>query len=255
MSHDPLERAARALKEQTETSPEDVRRLRARVLATVGTEERRRSKRWVYALPLAAALAATTAFAARGGGLKAAVHAVEQLVGIDEGATEHAAAAPARSVAAAPPPPAAEAEPAASAEPAPSVEVADAPPAKAAVTEELRVVVAPPPRASAPVASAPTVDPSAAEMTAYRRAHELHFVAQDCARAVPAWDAYLATAPSGSLVVEARYNRGICLAKLGRVTEARTALRPFAEGTVAGGYRQRESRALLDALAADAALE
>jgi hypothetical protein len=46
------------------------------------------------------------------------------------------------------------------------------------------------------------------------------------------------------LVLEARYNRAICLMRLGRRTEAIAALRPFADGEWTG-YRQEEARALL----------
>jgi len=48
------------------------------------------------------------------------------------------------------------------------------------------------------------------------------------------------------LVLEARYNRAICLVRLGRRAGARAALAPFASGAY-GGYRQEDARALLDA--------
>jgi hypothetical protein len=82
----------------------------------------------------------------------------------------------------------------------------------------------------------------------YLEAHALHFNAHDPSQALRAWDAYLAAAPGGRFAVEARYNRALCLVRLGRRAEARVALEPFAEGAH-GSYRQEEARKLLEALA------
>ena len=57
----------------------------------------------------------------------------------------------------------------------------------------------------------------------------------------------VAAADGGALVPEARYNRALCLVRLGRVQEAKLALTPFAHGDYAG-YRRAEARALLNAL-------
>jgi hypothetical protein len=81
----------------------------------------------------------------------------------------------------------------------------------------------------------------------YAAAHSAHFAVRDPAAALRGWDAYLATYPNGRFAQEARYNRAIALVRLGRATDARTALAPFADGTY-GGYRQPEARALLEAL-------
>jgi hypothetical protein len=82
---------------------------------------------------------------------------------------------------------------------------------------------------------------------AYRKAHELHFHTQDYAAALLAWDDYLRMEPSGRFAVEARYNRALCLVRLGRFAEARTALLPFANGEVEpAGYRKDEAKALVD---------
>ncbi len=89
--------------------------------------------------------------------------------------------------------------------------------------------------------------PPAAADPLYREAHTLHFTRRDFAAALLAWDRYLAAGP-GALSVEARYNRAIALAHLGRATEATAALRPFADGEH-GGYRQKEARALIAKLA------
>lgn len=85
------------------------------------------------------------------------------------------------------------------------------------------------------------------ETPLYREAHEAHFVAKDPARALAAWDAYLAAYPSGRFAPEARYNRALALIRLGRRDEGKTALRPFADGAY-GDYRKREASRLLDAL-------
>jgi len=89
------------------------------------------------------------------------------------------------------------------------------------------------------------------EYERYRVAHDAHFVRKDPAAALTAWSEYLSHSPTGRLAVEARYNRALCLLKLGRNREAVAALRPFTEGTY-GAYRQREAQRLIAELAADA---
>jgi hypothetical protein len=81
----------------------------------------------------------------------------------------------------------------------------------------------------------------------YRDAHHAHFAEQDFVRALARWNAYLQAAPGGRFALEAEYNRALCLLRLGREAEARSALAPFADGA-RRGYREAESRALLDAL-------
>jgi TolA-binding protein len=96
----------------------------------------------------------------------------------------------------------------------------------------------------------PAAEPShAAADSLYYKAHALHFDTHDYASALPAWDAYLKTAPTGHLAPEARYNRAMALLHLGRKNEAEIALKPFANGTY-GTYRRREAEALLEQLAA-----
>jgi hypothetical protein len=81
----------------------------------------------------------------------------------------------------------------------------------------------------------------------YRRAHQIHFVEQSPARALAAWDAYLASDPHGPLAVDARYDRALCLVRLGRKDEARRALEPFAAGKY-GAFRKNDASQLIDAL-------
>jgi hypothetical protein len=92
------------------------------------------------------------------------------------------------------------------------------------------------------------VDPR--ERAAYRAAHTLHFESHDPAHAIEAWDSYLAAYPSGRFALEARYNRALCLVRLGRTSEAREALGPFVAGTH-GGYRQQEATELVQAIDAE----
>jgi hypothetical protein len=86
------------------------------------------------------------------------------------------------------------------------------------------------------------------ESAAYARAHRAHFVEDAPARALAAWDAYLASYPAGAFAPEASYNRALCLARLGRFAEAAAALRPFARGRF-GAYRREDATLLLDWLA------
>jgi RNA polymerase sigma-70 factor, ECF subfamily len=85
------------------------------------------------------------------------------------------------------------------------------------------------------------------ETPLYEAAHEAHFVARDPAKALAAWDAYLAAFPSGRFAPEAKYNRALSLLRLGRRDEAKEALAPFADGAY-GDYRKREAKKLFDAL-------
>ena len=76
------------------------------------------------------------------------------------------------------------------------------------------------------------------------RAHRAQFIAHDYEAALRAWDDYLARSHAGSFELEARYNRAIALAQLGRVAEARQALAPFASAEP-GAYRRRAATRLL----------
>ncbi len=106
----------------------------------------------------------------------------------------------------------------------------------------------------APIAPTPPVHtlvvrPRPAAELLYRKAHELHFHGGDQATALAAWDAYLAAEPTGRFAVEARYNRGLLLVRLGRYAEARSALAPFARGEVAPAqYRQRDAAQIVERL-------
>ncbi|MEC7521757.1 MAG: hypothetical protein VYE22_17880 [Myxococcota bacterium] len=92
--------------------------------------------------------------------------------------------------------------------------------------------------------SGSTADP---DRRAFASAHRLHHGGATPLAALRAWDRYLALYPQGRFVPEARFNRAVTLLRLHRDDAARAALRPFAEGAFEG-LRQREARALLEAL-------
>ena len=99
---------------------------------------------------------------------------------------------------------------------------------------------------AAPASVAPSAEPAlAAAPDLYRVAHQLHFHGKDPGAALAAWNAYLASQPSGRFAVEARYNRAMSLVRLRRYRDALTALQPFARGDIMpAGYRQSEAQRL-----------
>ena len=119
------------------------------------------------------------------------------------------------------------------------------PPQSTRPSARARAIAAAPTQASD--ASESSEAPIAQRDRLYREAHELHFVIRDYAAALSAWDQYLQFASDAPLAVEARYNRALCLVRLGSYREAREALGAIARGEQ-GAYRQREARALLSRL-------
>jgi tetratricopeptide (TPR) repeat protein len=85
------------------------------------------------------------------------------------------------------------------------------------------------------------------DLQLYAAAHRLHFQSNDSFAALKAWSEYLTQVPNGRFVVEARYNRAICLVRLGRKREALDALQPFVSGAY-GNYRRTEASALMEQL-------
>jgi TolA-binding protein len=128
--------------------------------------------------------------------------------------------------------------------PAPAAVAASEPAASAAshLRRPTRVVPA------LAVEDPPSRPVEASETLAYERAHHAHFFADAPATALAAWDKYLAAFPRGTFAPEARYNRALCLVRLGRTTAAAQALRPFASGRLSG-YRRSEACQLLRWLA------
>ena len=270
MNDDELERSIRALREEGDRPAPQARLTRERILADLRPKARRRRAIWM--IPLAAVLAGSTVLAATGR-LPRAFHAAARALGLEarhEEPEKKDAARPARSRTSAPAPSAgvsnepapteAAAEPATE-EPSSATPRADAGPARHAARRAAHAVPsasgtslpqAAPAHGETAGGGPPPGTASAAEddqgtLALYRRARQLHFVEQKPAAALAAWDAYLAAEPRGPLSVDARYSRALCLVRLGRKQEARTALEPFAAGKY-GSYRQNEARALLDAL-------
>ena len=103
MSDDLLERATRALKESGEPSGEELRRTRMRVMEAARASHRRRSRVVYFALPIAAVLVGTTAWAASTGRLGAAVRGVRAVFAPEQPTV--VASAPPAPVIVAPPPP------------------------------------------------------------------------------------------------------------------------------------------------------
>lgn len=106
----------------------------------------------------------------------------------------------------------------------------------------------PPAPVEAPAAASPS--DLARQRALYISAHRLQFKGAP-QRALEAWDAYLASGPSGPLLREAQYNRAVILVRLGRREDAERALAPFARGEH-DGFRQSEAKQLMRALSASA---
>lgn len=255
MSDDLLDRATRALRETSEPDPIAVQRTRRRVLESLEARERRRFRLLPWFWPLAALLFGTTAWAATTGRLDSWVAGWRDAETAE--ATRPMPSTP-ESVRTRSPEPSRESEGAAAAE-NPS---ADAPATESTSELDARSSVAAtrdssstrrervPPRSNSSVGpsnDAPA-DPRARELAAFRHANALHADRGQPSRALEAWNDFLRAHPNGIFAAEARYNRALCLVRLGRKDEARRALAPFAAGQVEGGYREDDARALLDVL-------
>ena len=277
LDDDDLKTAFRSIRDAYDGANAEANTTLQRALFRTRTRERRsRLTRWVV-LPIAAVLAASTAWTGVTGKLTPAVEAM-----LETFHTERTTPPPARATGPSTTSAAASmsSEPAFTEEPAeeaPPVEIAAAPasavPAESAPPPENARPVARPQSISIAIASASAssvaapAPPPVAEVSApvteaapaasdphaplFAEAHRLHFIERDPARAILAWDRYLATAPDGRFAPEARYNRALALVRLGRVAEAKTELDAFASGRY-GGYRREEAKALIDALERDA---
>ncbi len=250
VDRDILDDAVRALRETTADEEAGHRFTRARVMASLHQGTVRRRTRLAFVLPLAASFVAASAWGVSSGKAQSFLREVGESVGILPAAppAEAPASKPRKGPrVTTPPPKAAEEKPA---EKAPEVtpeekpiEVVPVEPAPAVAPEKAPVRTSSSSTASAaPAASAP--DP---ELELYRDAHRAHFQDQDTLRALGGWNRYLERNPNGRFALEARYNRALCLVRLGRKDEARAALSPFANGSF-GGYREREANELIDAL-------
>lgn len=258
VDRDILDEAVRALRETTADEEAGHRFTRARVMASLHQGKVRRRTRLAFVLPLAASFVAASAWGVSSGKAQSFLRDVGESIGILPASppAEAPDTKPRKGSRAVAPPPKPVEEKAPEVAPEPGEEPVEEKGSEEKPSEVVPVepapVVAPEraaPRASsssvtsaAPVTSAP--DP---ELELYRAAHRAHFQDQDTLRALGAWNAYLEQNPNGRFALEARYNRALCLVRLGRKDEARAALSPFANGSF-GGYREREARELIEAL-------
>ncbi|HLK35846.1 MAG TPA: hypothetical protein VKU41_03770 [Polyangiaceae bacterium] len=244
MKDDPIARAARALRETADGSSARAAASRRRIVARAVSRRRRRNRLLLVLAPVAAVLVVSSAWAAVTGRLGQWIDALRPTSVPAPPAAPRGSDPPARTIVEPPPPPAREgpdADVEAGGPPQPSATVASTRP----VPPLARVTA---PSADAAIAPSPPSVPD--EEALYYVAHRAHFVAHDPGAALRAWEAYLAAYPDGRFALEARYNRALSLVRLGRLTEAKSALAPFADGR-AGGYRAAEARELLDVLEVD----
>ena len=239
-----LDEAFRVVREQTMKPRNSGVATRRAVLARVQARKRKRARLVSVFLPIAAVLVISAAWAAASGRLARWVEP-SSVPGVAASSAHNAKASalpdPFR------PLPSSSASlpiaPLSSVGNRASLGTLNAPLTAGAPPEQLAVPHAVASRSSAELRVSPR------EQALYETAHQAHFAARAPATALPAWDAYLAEFPNGRFALEARYNRAICLVRLGRHDAARAALQPFANGE-AGGYRQQDAIALLDALSA-----
>jgi TolA-binding protein len=241
-----LDEAILALRDETSGASDSASATRRKILLATTRRRKRRSFAVRLALPLAAVLAVSSAWAAANGGIARLGSMWSALV-----APTHERSPPTATLPLPPPlapPPGASPDPGIDAVGAPSAPTLPSPLTLPSATTAIRPD-APRRAASAPRAEIAPSQRVDREETLYHAAHDAHFVSRDPSRALAAWDAYLAEHPRGRFAPEARYNRALTLVRLGRRDDAREALRPFAGGAF-GGYRQREATELLDAMGA-----
>lgn len=204
-----LEDATRALREEGAMDATRKRALRARVLATPKKRTPRNVLR--YAMPIAAVLAAASVWASVTRERRVAAPIVPPIA--------TTVIAPADSVT-----------------PVAPVVVTTASAPVAIVSQVRPAITRPPPD-----------DSEHRALRAYREAERLQFEDKDYARALGAWDRYIPLAGKSPLLVDAKWQRALCLVRLGRSEEAREALEPFVRGDL-GAYRQDEARTILESL-------
>jgi hypothetical protein len=238
---------------RTETAhrSRDARILRARVLEKLETRRRRR-RPILWLIPLFAVFIGAGALAAKGRGTETFAELLSRLRARDPAPTESRPRPPAAAKSRATP---RVSEPTTSTKTESAfVTLDELPVAASRITATDRPVAAPGVAATDRVlarrprpapADLPVREQGTAEQLAlYRVAHDLYFRHGSFARAVEAFQAYLDAYPGGVLSLEARFNEGACLARLGRKHEAVRFLQPFADGTH-GEYLRNAAKDLL----------
>lgn len=210
---------------------------RERLMASLHDRRRRSNTRFAVLLPIAAIFVGSTAFAAVTGRLETLMISALDVVGLVPNVAPWSADA---SPAANPRPRAAAHRPA-----SPAVAPPKQVPALPSVHSEPAAAVSAEPQPEPTRLRAGASQDDAHEV--YRRAHAAHFKTHDLSEALRGYEAYLGRQPSGRFAVDARYNRALCLVRLGRPAEAQPELERFAGGSY-GGYRQADAQRLLAAL-------
>ncbi len=258
MTDDLLKQYTSALRQEYDGATASPEASRARIVRTLAERRPRRAKWWTVGIPLLALLGGSTAWAAASGQLTRIVATASVALGItEETPSEIVATSPAQGTWSK--------KSAAASSPAddhglkeePAIE--EAAPAEPQPEEPTAQVLPPPIRRAASEISPHNElivsreqdeqkkRDEAEALAAYKLGHDAHLGRGDCATAIGAYGSYLSRYPNGSFVLEARYNRAVCLVQVGQLEQAKSALRPFAEGTF-GGYRKDQARALIDAL-------
>jgi hypothetical protein len=223
--------------------------VRRRVLAGLSQKRERRARLVRFAVPIAATFFASAALAATDAGrtrVQEVFNRVEQLFSSPERApVARTQPLRRRDVTSEVLTPAARAlphDPVAAESPAPVVSLDELPLAPSGVERS-----APRPDGAAPNAVPRGVASASPDLAAYHRAHALHFHGSNPAAAVAAWDAYLAQFPTGMFVPEARINRAVALARIGKRREAERALDSIA-GDETDDYGRTRANSLREAL-------
>jgi len=247
MTNDALAPWIQAYRDENSGASLDARAIRRRVLVGMGARQRRRLTALRFVLPVAATFIGSVALAASQGALPR-LEDVRAWLGVAETPSAPLPIAPrAKAKRGHQSSPAPSAAPPAPSAVLPAATVAPAPaptpePAASLSLEDLPVEPVKPTRPRRVSENALSID-----LAAYEQAHRLHFGGSDPARALGAWDAYLASHPSGTFAPEARFNRAVCLLRLGRRSEARAVLEPIAEQSP-GAYGRERARNMLDAM-------
>lgn len=260
MSDDLLSQYTNALKQEYDGSTVAPEATRARVIRTLAERRPRRAKWWTIGVPALVLLGGSTAWAGASGQLSVLVHQAGVALGMVNAAPPEPRQATVLKQNAghgSPQTPTEETRPGSvtttlEPEPSPSESERQASPVAASnrlVKSGLQTEGDLDQRATEDPALAQARAIESAALASYKRGHDAQFSSGNCGQAVAAYSSYLTQYPSGSFVLEARYNRAVCLVQLGHLAEARAALLPFAQGQ-AGGYRQSQAQALLDALSA-----
>jgi hypothetical protein len=241
VTFDELELAIAALRAHRQGDSVAASVSEAKILERV-RKHHQRLKKWRWALPLAAVFVASTVWAAGQAAVRASVRAMVYQALHGDSPPAPKATAKLHPVVTAPTP-----SKSVSVPPVPELP-SEEPPLPNSLTQASSTQTSLTLSAPRQVGSNATTTAGAeSPLALYRVAHSLHFEHRNSEVALIAWDRYLAVDAHGPLVLEARFNRAVCLVSLGRDAEARLALAPFANGEY-GSYRRDEARSILSRL-------